>query len=146
MPPVHYTDVIMGTIASQITSLTIVYSTVYSDADQTKYQSSALLSGEFRGDRLFIYSIITVGHSRTLTNNTYFLNMPPRFPIWYLIHRDVKNAWVYCPIFRSKWRLIYWHYMPQTTRSIKYHISSIFSNPLILMKSKLRSSSDDWLP
>ena len=28
----------MGAIASQITSLTIVYSTVYSDADQRKYQ------------------------------------------------------------------------------------------------------------
>ena len=33
----HYIDVIMGTIASQITSLTIVYSTVYSDANQRKY-------------------------------------------------------------------------------------------------------------
>ena len=31
----------MGTIASQITSLTIVYSTIYSDADQRKHQSSA---------------------------------------------------------------------------------------------------------
>ena len=40
----HYTDVIMGTIASQITSLTIVYSTIYSDADQRKYQSSASLA------------------------------------------------------------------------------------------------------
>ena len=40
----HYIDVIMGTIASQITSLTIVYSTVYSDADQRKYQSSASLA------------------------------------------------------------------------------------------------------
>ena len=29
----------MGAIASQITSLTIVYSTVYSDADQRKHQS-----------------------------------------------------------------------------------------------------------
>ena len=37
----HYGDVIMGTIASQTTSLTIVYSTVYSDADQRKHQSSA---------------------------------------------------------------------------------------------------------
>ena len=37
----HYTDIIMGTIASQITSLTIVYSTIYSDADQRKYQNSA---------------------------------------------------------------------------------------------------------
>ena len=39
----HYNDVIMGTIAYQITSLTIVYSTVYSDADQRKHQSSASL-------------------------------------------------------------------------------------------------------
>ena len=34
----------MGTIASQITSLTIVYSTVYSDADQRKHKSSASLA------------------------------------------------------------------------------------------------------
>ena len=41
---IHYTDVIMGAIASQITSLTIVYSTVYSNADQRKHQSSASLA------------------------------------------------------------------------------------------------------
>ena len=40
----HYGDVTMGAIASQITSLTIVYSTVYSFADQRKHQSSALLA------------------------------------------------------------------------------------------------------
>ena len=40
----HYGNAIMGPIASQITSLTIVYSTVYSDADQIKYQSSASLA------------------------------------------------------------------------------------------------------
>ena len=40
----HYNYVIMDTIASQITSLTIVYSTVYSDADQRKHQSSASLA------------------------------------------------------------------------------------------------------
>ena len=34
----------MTTIASQITSLTVVYSTVYSDADQRKQQSSASLA------------------------------------------------------------------------------------------------------
>ena len=33
----HYNDIIMGTIAYQITSLTIVYSTFYSDADQRKH-------------------------------------------------------------------------------------------------------------
>ena len=40
----HYDDVIMTTMASQITSLTIVYSTVYSGADQRKHQSSASLA------------------------------------------------------------------------------------------------------
>ena len=40
----HYNDVIMGAIASQITSLTVVYSIVYSDADQRKHQSSAPLA------------------------------------------------------------------------------------------------------
>ena len=40
----HYGDVIMGTMASQITSLIIVYSTVYSGADQRKHQSSASLA------------------------------------------------------------------------------------------------------
>ena len=40
----HYTDVIMTTIASQITSLTVVYSTVYPEADQRKHQSSAPLA------------------------------------------------------------------------------------------------------
>ena len=40
----HYNDVIMSTIASQITSLTIVYSTVYSGVDQRKHQSSTSLA------------------------------------------------------------------------------------------------------
>ena len=40
----HYNDVIMGSMSSQITSLTIVYSAVYSGADQRKHQSSASLA------------------------------------------------------------------------------------------------------
>ena len=40
----HYNNVIMTTIASQITSLAVVYSTVYSDADQRKHQSFASLA------------------------------------------------------------------------------------------------------
>ena len=41
---IHYDDVIMGAIASQINCLTIVYSTINSDAHQRKYQSSASLT------------------------------------------------------------------------------------------------------
>ena len=40
----HYNDVIMTTMASQITSLSVVYSNVYSDANQRKHQSSASLA------------------------------------------------------------------------------------------------------
>ena len=40
----HCSDVIMNAMASQITSLTTVYSTVYSGADQRKYESSASLA------------------------------------------------------------------------------------------------------
>ena len=40
----HYSDVILGAMAFQIISLTIVYSTVYSGVDQRKHQSSASLA------------------------------------------------------------------------------------------------------
>ena len=50
----HNSDVIMGAMAPQITSLTIVYSTVHSGADQRKHQRSVSLAfvREFTGDRL----------------------------------------------------------------------------------------------
>ena len=55
----HYIDVIMTTMVFQITSLMVVYSTIYSDADQRKHQSSASLAfvwgshraGEFPAQR-----------------------------------------------------------------------------------------------
>ena len=40
----HYSDVLMNTMESQITSLTIVYSIIYSGADQRKLQSSMSLA------------------------------------------------------------------------------------------------------
>ena len=40
----YYNDVIMGAMASQITGVSIVYSTVCSGADQRKHQSSASLA------------------------------------------------------------------------------------------------------
>ena len=41
---VHYSDVVMNAKASEITSLTIVYSILYSGADQRKPQNSASLA------------------------------------------------------------------------------------------------------
>ena len=40
----HYGDIILATMTSQITSLTIVNSAVYSGAGQSKHQSSASLA------------------------------------------------------------------------------------------------------
>ena len=57
LPEIHYNDVIMGTMASQITSITIVYWTVYSGAENIKTSKNikALrhwpLCGEITGDR-----------------------------------------------------------------------------------------------
>ena len=49
----HYSDVIMGTMASQNTSLTIVYSDVYSGAYEKNIKGPRHwhLCGEFTGDR-----------------------------------------------------------------------------------------------
>ena len=49
----HYSDVIMSAMASQITGLTIVDSTVCSGADQRKHQSSASLAFVRGTDRWF---------------------------------------------------------------------------------------------
>ena len=40
----HYCGVMVGAMASQITSLTIVYSSIHSSADQRRHQSSASLA------------------------------------------------------------------------------------------------------
>ena len=50
-----YRDVIMGKMASQITSLTIVYWTVYSGADQRKQQSSASLDFVWGISNILLY-------------------------------------------------------------------------------------------
>ena len=56
----HYSDVIMGTMASRTTNLTIVYSTVYSGADQKKTsklrvsglcERNSSVTGEFPAQR-----------------------------------------------------------------------------------------------
>ena len=41
---IHYSDVMISTMTSQVTSLTIVYSTIYSGTDQRKHQISASLA------------------------------------------------------------------------------------------------------
>ena len=85
----------MGVIASQITSLTIVYSIVYSDADQRKHQSFASLvfvRGIHRG-------LVNSPHKRPVTRKMFpfddvimshsaFVNRANK---WYLIFISLYN-------------------------------------------------------
>ena len=65
----------MGAIASQITSLTIVYSIVYLDADQRKHQSSASLAfvrGTHRGrGKMFPFDDVILSIWRCVRYPTY---------------------------------------------------------------------------
>ena len=71
----------MSAIASQITSLTIVYSTVYSGGDQRKCQSSASLA--FVGN-----SPVTGEFPVQMASNT------ENASIWRRHHEFQKVAWV----------------------------------------------------
>ena len=66
----HYTDVIMIAVVSQITSLAIVYSLVYSGADQRKHQSSGSLA--------FVWGIhrspVNSSHKRPATRKMFLFD------------------------------------------------------------------------
>ena len=81
---IHYGDVIMGTIASQIANLAIVYSTVYSGADQRKHQSSASLA--------FVRGPVNSPHKWPVTrrmfpfNDVIMIHIPVTFIVLALHH------------------------------------------------------------
>ena len=75
----HYDDVIMSVVASQITSLTIVYPTVYSGADQRKHRSSASLA--------FVWGI-----------HRWPVNSPHKWPVTRkMFHLMTSSCYVYNP-------------------------------------------------
>ena len=97
----HDTDVIMGTIASQITSFTIVFSAVYSDADQRKYESSASLA-LVRG---------FTGEAETGEFPAQMASNAGNVSIWWRHHGFSNNGCVdnmfYCyQGYAERWRLI----------------------------------------
>ena len=112
----HYIDAIMTTMASQITSLTVVYSIVYSGADQRKHQSSASLA--------FVREIIGTGEfSAQRASNAANVS------IWWRLHgnghANMRIA-IYVPIatFVQTWFWInhFWHYDNDKIYSLLFHI------------------------
>ena len=92
----HYNDVIMGTIASQTTSLTIVYSIVCSDADQRKHQSSASLAfvrgihrGEFPAQMASYHDVIMISLNNGLIKLNLFHSPSPHLCNIYCCHHFV---------------------------------------------------------
>ena len=71
----HYSDLIMGAMAPQITSLTIVYSNVYSGADQRRHQSTVSLAF-VRGIHRWTANSL---HKGPVTRKCFHLIMPS----WY---------------------------------------------------------------
>ena len=91
----HYECVIMDAMASQITSLTIVYSTVYSGADQNKYQSSAsraFVWGIHRGPVISPHKWPVTRKLITWSCNFVLFCMSSVFIFWW-------NQAIYLPIF-----------------------------------------------
>ena len=69
----------MGAIGSQITSLTIVYLTAYSDADQRKHQSSASLAFVRGIHRMPVNS----PHKGPVTRKKFPFDDVIVLPVWY---------------------------------------------------------------
>ena len=107
----HYSDVKMGAMASQITSLTIVYSTVYSGADQRKHQSSASLA--------FVWGI-----HRSPVNSPYKWPVTRKmFPFNDVImqKQQARKVHVYCYIRNLiSFILCYIRYVSRELLSVRY--------------------------
>ena len=131
----HYGDVIMAVIASQITSLTIVYSTVNSGADQRKHQSSASLAlcagkspvtGEFPAQRASNAENVSIWWRHHVVNGLSFKASWGRkanatIPKYHFIFSSWKSWWKFI-LVTGKWNCV--HFPRNTIRSEYVTITS----------------------
>ena len=146
----HYIDVIMTTMASQITSPTVVYSTVYSDADQRKHQSSASLA--------FVWGIHrdgwiphTKGHLlgkcfHLMTSSCYIRT---QITIWLCVIEESLLEPSIIFFFDALWYLLCWFRKPGVLHSTKELIStwlnSLWPNQSDRHFIDIFSNSFDWI-
>ena len=112
---IHYNDVIMGSMASQITSLAIVYSAIYWGADQRKHQSAASLAfvrGILRGPvnsplkwpgtrKMFPFDDVIMNNLE-LTIVCELMLTQLRWESSEIIHCSFSNAYTLKYIYRNK--------------------------------------------
>ena len=92
---IHYNHVTISAMASQITSLTIVYSTVYSGTDQRKHRSSASLAFVRRIHRWLVNSphkgLVT---RKMLPFDDVIMQMTGCWQtIYHEVHTMIRNHW-----------------------------------------------------
>ena len=101
----HCNDVLMSAIASQITSLAIVNSNVYSGADQRKHQSSASLAFVW-GIHRWPVRIISCALVISSVLNSYMLSRERAYSNYWCIisitcRYHITGAWY----FHQRWQL-----------------------------------------
>ena len=87
----HRSDVLIGMIASQITSLTIVYSTVYSVTDQRKHQSSTSLAFVWGINRWPLNSLHKWPVMRKMFHFDYLIKC------WFFYFCNYLSVWIISP-------------------------------------------------
>ena len=99
----------MGGIASQITSFTIVYSTVYSDADHRKHQSSASLpgTGEFPAHMASNAENVSIWWRQWILTVSFMTN-----PQYRQLTQNVSHTFWYLPITKRGNNLSSRHNIP----------------------------------
>ena len=100
----HYSDVIMGAIGFEITSLTIVYSTVYSGADRSKHQSSTSLA--------FVWGIhqgpVNSPHKWPVTGKMFPFDHVIMMWLKFTVYKQHSAIWYGL----HPWHWCYWRYGP----------------------------------
>ena len=103
----HYNDAMIGPMASQITSFTIAYWTVYSDADHRKHQSSASLA------------FVRVIHRWLMNSPHKWARNAENVSIWWRHHVfNLPPIWItveagMCGLKYFMFTLVYWWYNRQ---------------------------------
>ena len=128
----HYDDAIMDSIASQITSLTIVYPTVHSDADQSKHQSSASLA--------FVWEIhrwpVNFPHKWPVTRKMFpFDDVIMEYDQLYMLHERSIMHVVYTLELTINAKYLSWHFLRVFALSTERHFRQRFL--CIARKNKL---------
>ena len=116
----HYNDVITSAMASQITSVLIIYSTVCSSADQNKYKGSAPLA--------FVKGM---WHNRLICGSRARLGIPKTTRILWMAcantRKTIRNAHIWSRLLVAFTSIYFWQIR---ARAMRAHQMPMLANAL----------------